>query len=112
MASTEPQATLNVEVCYAHGSGVWRRAVAVPEGANVGDALDESGFRQEFPGVDPVQAGLGVYGVKCDMQHVLHDGDRVEVYRPLVFDPKESRRRRALHRTQSAGKSRGRAGTN
>lgn len=112
MAGTEPQATLDIEVCYVHGSGVWHRAVTVPEGARVGDALDESGFHQEFPGVDPTRVGVGVYGIKCDMEHVLHDGDRVEVYRPLVFDPKESRRRRALHRAQATGKPRGRADTN
>lgn len=105
MASTEAQAVLTVEVCYAHGSGVWRKALTLPAGAQVGDALDESGFRTAFPDVDPLQAGVGVYGIKCGMEHALHDGDRVEVYRPLVFDPKESRRRRAQHKAAVARKS-------
>lgn len=104
MASTEARAGLGVEVCYAHESGVWRQALTVPVGATVGDALAASGFRTQFPEVDPAQAGTGVFGLKYGLDHVLHDGDRIEVYRPLVFDPKESRRRRAQHKAAAGRK--------
>jgi putative ubiquitin-RnfH superfamily antitoxin RatB of RatAB toxin-antitoxin module len=105
MASTESQEALSIEVCHAHGAGVWRKALTLPRGACVGDALEQSGFRTAFPAVDPARAGVGVYGIRCDIGHVLHDGDRVEVYRPLVFDPKESRRRRARHKAATERKS-------
>jgi len=105
MASTEPQGSLSIEVCHAHQAGIWHRALTLPGGACVGDALEQSGFCLAFPDVDPARAGVGVYGVRCDIGHVLHDGDRVEVYRPLVFDPKESRRRRAQHKAAAARKS-------
>lgn len=104
MASTEAQAGLSIEVCYAHESGIWRQALKVPAGATLGDALAASGFQAQFPEVDPARAGTGVFGLKYGLDHVLHDGDRIEVYRPLVFDPKESRRRRAQHRAAAARK--------
>jgi putative ubiquitin-RnfH superfamily antitoxin RatB of RatAB toxin-antitoxin module len=43
-----------------------------------------------------------VYGERCDARRVLREDDRVELYRPLVFDPLESRRRRAAHRQDAA----------
>ncbi len=41
---------------------------------------------------------MGVYGQRCRDDYILADGDRLELYRPLQFDPKESRRRRAMHK--------------
>jgi len=108
MASSDADSMLTVEVCYAHASGVWRKSVRLSAGAQLGEALEASGFMQAFPDVDPRQAAVGIYGLKRDLDHVLHPGDRVEIYRPLVFDPKESRRRRAQHRAARAG--RGKAG--
>src|SRR3546814_10501406 len=51
-----------------------------------------------FPSTWCFRSKVGVYGQECTLDRVLTDGDRVEIYRPLVFDPMESRRRRALHR--------------
>jgi len=89
---------ISVSVCYADVATVWQRALTLPPGATLADAIEASGFRQAFPGVDPAQTGTGVYGRRRPLEHVLHDHDRVEIYRPLVFDPKESRRRRAEHK--------------
>ncbi|MPS26199.1 RnfH family protein [Pigmentiphaga sp.] len=101
--------TVAISVCYVDASEPWIRELALPRGATLADAIEASGFRQAHPGVDPGQAGTGVHGRRRPLDHVLHDHDRVEIYRPLVFDPKESRRRRAAHKAASAGaKARGR----
>jgi len=102
--------TVAVSVCYADASETWMRELVLPRGATLADAILASGFRQAYPGVDPAQAGTGVHGRRRPLDHVLHDHDRVEIYRPLVFDPKESRRRRAAHKAASAGARRGGAG--
>jgi putative ubiquitin-RnfH superfamily antitoxin RatB of RatAB toxin-antitoxin module len=63
--------------------------VDLPDAATVGDALAASGFA-----LDGI-AAVAVFGERVDPQYPLHDGDRVELLRPLQIDPKEARRRRA-----------------
>ncbi|MFY2942354.1 RnfH family protein [Achromobacter xylosoxidans] len=87
-----------VSVCYALPAKVWLRELRLPAGATVADALRESGFAQAFPVVQPWERGVGVFGRVVEAGTPLRDGDRVEIYRGLSFDPKESRRRRAEHR--------------
>ena len=65
-------------------------------------ALALSGFAAEFPEFTDHPPATGVYGERCDARRVLREDDRVELYRPLVFDPLESRRRRAAHRQDAA----------
>jgi len=99
MAPAEAAARLAVTVSYAAEPGrEWQWAVTLPAGATVAQAIAASGFAAQFGGLDSYAVGVGIYGVKCAPEHALHDGDRVEIYRPLVFDPKESRRRRAAHK--------------
>lgn len=95
-------ATLCVSVCFPTPSSVWQREVTLPAGATVADALRESGFEAAFPGLDPWEQGVGVFGRSCQAQALLQDGDRVEIYRALTFDPMVSRRRRAEHRRAKA----------
>ena len=61
----------------------------LPEGATVADALAASGFAGE------ARAAVAIHGVSATGGTVLSEGDRVEVLRPLLIDPKEARRRRA-----------------
>jgi len=68
--------------------------VSVPEGATVLDALKASGLIERHPEIDPAQMKLGVWGKLREPHDVLRDADRVEVYRPLLVDPKEARRQR------------------
>lgn len=91
-------ASLRVSVCYALPGHVWMRELHLPEGATVADALDACGFAKAFPVVQPWERGVGIFGRPAEPQAPLADGDRVEIYRELSFDPKESRRRRAEHR--------------
>jgi|SRR5690625_1185680 len=87
-----------VEVIFAQSAEqIWRKKVSLPQGATVEHALVHSGFYQEHD-VRWHGAPCGVFGVQRDSDHRLSDGDQVEIYRPLIFDPMESRRRRAAHR--------------
>ena len=70
--------------------------VEVPEGTCVGDALRATGWRCEPPFV-----GMAIFGQLCDASTRLHEGDRVELLRPLQLDPKEARRRRAEARKRT-----------
>ncbi len=97
-----------VQVVYARPEAIWRKAVTLPLGATVEQALQASGFADAFPDVAARHPVVGIYGQACSTERPLADGDRVEVYRPLVFDPMESRRRRALHRQAFMIKARNR----
>ena len=97
---------VRVQVCHAGPTDAWRRELTVPAGATVADALAASGFAQAFAGIDPWRHGVGIYGHACGPETPLADGDRVEIYRELRFDPKESRRRRAEHRRLSQARQR------
>ncbi len=63
--------------------------VMLPEGATVEDALKASGWLLEDV------AGVAIFGERVERDARLHDGDRVELLRPLLIDPKDARRRRA-----------------
>ena len=91
-------AWLSVTVCYAMPGRAWLKELRLSKPATVAQALAASGFAQAFPGLDPWQYGVGVLGQLRPADAVLADGDRIEIYRPLTFDPKESRARRAAHR--------------
>lgn len=97
---------LHVSVCYAESSTMWQRALTLPADATVQDALRESGLQAAFPDLDPWGQGVGVFGKLCQADTALADGDRIEVYRPLSFDPMVSRRRRAEHRRAKASAAR------
>jgi putative ubiquitin-RnfH superfamily antitoxin RatB of RatAB toxin-antitoxin module len=68
--------------------------VEVPAQATVAMALQASGMATEFPGVDLDTVDLGVWGHKVGMGQGLQEHDRIEVYRPLLVDPKVARRER------------------
>ena len=73
---------------------VFERAIELPAGACVGDAVAASGLPEAFPGADLSAGHVGVWGRKADAEQALQDGDRVEIYRPLLVDPKVARRER------------------
>lgn len=93
---------LQVEVIYAHPGDIWRRWVELPQGATALQAVQASGLLSSHPELGEQLPPLGIHGRLCEPRQVLQTGDRVEVYRPLVFDPMESRRRRQRHRQRKA----------
>jgi putative ubiquitin-RnfH superfamily antitoxin RatB of RatAB toxin-antitoxin module len=88
---------MEVEVCYATAEGATRITVRLEEGATVDDAVRESGIAATLPLTTP-PLSFAVFGRRATAATPLHDGDRVELLRPLVADPKEARRRRSLVR--------------
>lgn len=96
--AAEASARVQVEVIYAVPGHVWRRQLEMPAGATVQQALAASGLLEAFTELCDERFPVGIYGRSCTRRQVLQDGDRLEIYRPLVFDPMESRRRRARHR--------------
>jgi putative ubiquitin-RnfH superfamily antitoxin RatB of RatAB toxin-antitoxin module len=85
--------SIRVEVVYAQGKEVDAVTVRLAAGASVQDALAASGIAARHTGID--LSAVGIFGRRVELEARLADGDRVEVYRPLVLDPKEQRRRRA-----------------
>lgn len=90
---------MRIEIVFAGPTELWRQSLVLPAGATVGEALEASDFARVFPEyADPTPA-LGIYGERCASERMLVENDRIEIYRPLVFDPLESRRRRARHKS-------------
>ncbi|QSP96415.1 RnfH family protein [Marinobacter salinisoli] len=88
---------MNVEVAYARPDRQEIVRVEVPEGTTVLEAVELSGIVAIFPEVDPQVTDMGIFGkvIKDPSSHQLRDGDRVELYRPLIIDPKQARLNRA-----------------
>ena len=87
--------TINVEVAYAEPDSQLILPVNIDTGTTVGGAIVQSGIMVEFPELDIENSKVGIFGKATAMTTVLNDGDRVEIYRPLIADPKEVRRKRA-----------------
>jgi putative ubiquitin-RnfH superfamily antitoxin RatB of RatAB toxin-antitoxin module len=87
--------TINIEVAYARPEKQVIRAVNVERGTTIGGAIVQSGIMMDFPDLDIEHSDVGIFGKAASMTTVLADGDRVEIYRPLIADPKEVRRKRA-----------------
>jgi len=89
--------SINVEVAYALPGKQIIRTVNVDDGTTIGAAIVQSGIMIDFPELDnELEASkVGIFGKTSTMTTVLADGDRVEIYRPLIADPKEVRRKRA-----------------
>ena len=85
---------MQIEVCEARADGATRIALTLPPGSTVQDAIDASGIVGRL-GLDRATLSVGVFGRRVPANTALHDGDRVEVYRALIVDPKDARRRRA-----------------
>lgn len=86
---------LHVQVCYASAGAVWMKDLVVEQGATIEQAIAQSGVLAAMPEIDLAVQPVGLYGKKRPLDTVLREHDRIEIYRPLVADPKESRRRRA-----------------
>jgi putative ubiquitin-RnfH superfamily antitoxin RatB of RatAB toxin-antitoxin module len=89
---------MKVEVAYAKPEVQVIRRVEVAEGATAEHAIRASGLLARFPEIDLAQNKIGIFGKPCPLDRPLRPGDRVEIYRPLIADPKEARRSRAVRK--------------
>ena len=84
-----------IEIAYATPDLQKIIECEVDSGVSPRDAVRQSNIRQYFTEIDPETCDLGVFGKSIADDYVLADGDRVEIYRALIADPKEVRRQRA-----------------
>ena len=86
---------LEIEVAWATPDDEVVIALRLPCGATVLHAIEQSGILRRVPAIDLTKNKIGIFGKLVSPDHVLHHYDRVEIYRPLIADPKEIRRVRA-----------------
>lgn len=92
--------TIRVEIAYALPHKQALVSLDLPAGTKLEHAIQQSGVLSQFPEIDLAKNKVGIFSKLVSLDTVLRDRDRVEIYRPLIADPKEVRRQRA-----SAGKS-------
>lgn len=88
-------ANIVVEVVYALPEKQYLQRVTLTEGATVEEAIRASGLLTLRSDIDLAKNKVGIYSRPVKLTDTLKDGDRVEIYRPLIADPKELRRQRA-----------------
>ncbi len=84
-----------IEVAYALPTKQLIIPIKVKIGTTAEEAIKISGIIKKFPGIDLSINQIGIFGKLTQLNHVLRERDRVEIYRPLIADPKEIRRQRA-----------------
>ena len=84
-----------IEVAYALPEEQVLISLDVEQGTTVEQAVRLSGVLEKFADIDLTKNKFGIFGKATKLDEVLRDKDRVEIYRPLIADPKESRRKRA-----------------
>ena len=87
--------SIRVEIVYALPEKQEIVRVDLSSGATVRDAIEASGVLQKHPEIDVAKNRFGIFAKLAKLEAVLRDRDRVEVYRPLIADPKEVRKQRA-----------------
>lgn len=86
---------MQVKVCYATPEQQWLIPVTLEQGATVQQAIVASGILSLCTELILSELVVGIFSRKCDLATTLREGDRVEIYRPLLLDPKQARLLRA-----------------
>jgi uncharacterized protein len=86
---------ITIEVTYALPDKQTLLQLNVDEGTTVQQAIDRSGILVSHPEIDLANNKVGIWSKACKLDRELIDQDRIEIYRPLIADPKEVRKRRA-----------------
>lgn len=89
---------MDVEVAYATAEVQRLLTVRVSAGATLRDAIGASGILREFPEIDLAKNKVGIFSKPAKLEQALRAGDRVEIYRPLIANPKEARKKRAAQK--------------
>lgn len=93
--SMSDNGSINIEVVYGTPEKQLILKVLVASDATVEQTIETSGISQHFPEIDLSENKVGIWNRTCKLTDTLKDGDRIEIYRPLIADPKEVRRMRA-----------------
>ena len=92
--------SMSIEVALAMPEKQELLKIKMSSGSTVAQAIDQSGILSQFDGIEVDPTKVGIFGHMTDMDQVLRDGDRVEIYRALIADPKEIRRQRAKEQAE------------
>ena len=90
-----PATTLEVELVYALAREQLTQTLRVPVGTRIGQAIEQSGVLERHPEIAAHGLQIGIFGRRVAPTAVLREHDRIEIYRPLIADPKQARRTRA-----------------
>ena len=109
MTDADGEGTITVEVAYARPDSQRIVSLDVEPGTTLIQAVERSAIVDSYPEIDLEAATFGVFGkVEKQRDRVLRDGDRVEIYRPLLIDPKAKRAKRAeAQKGEQRGESKG-----
>lgn len=86
---------ITVEVCYALPEKQTLLSLEVEASATIEQIIRQSGIIELYPEIDLTHNKVGIFSKLAKLTDTLHDGDRIEIYRPLIADPKEVRKQRA-----------------
>lgn len=86
---------ISVEVVYALPQKQEMLSLKVKPGTTLSEAIEQSGILRDFPEIDLATAKVGIFSKQAKLDTVLRDKDRIEIYRSLIADPKEVRKKRA-----------------
>jgi uncharacterized protein len=93
---SDNKSLIEIEVAYAKPEEQVIVTINIPLGTTIGQAVRLSGLLERFPEISRTDLMAGIFGIVCTPDQAVKQGDRVEIYRPLLHDPKEARRLRAL----------------
>jgi len=102
---------LDVEVCYALPTEQRIFALEVPVDCDVEQAIKRSGVLEAYPQIELDTVKVGIFGKMCKLDATLRDRDRIEIYRKLIADPKESRRQKVEMERKKAAQAKQKANT-
>ncbi|MBF0470432.1 MAG: RnfH family protein [Gammaproteobacteria bacterium] len=91
----EEQTSIMVEVAYATPTEQQIFTVTLGSAATVQEAIELSGVLQAFPEIDLEKSDVGIFSKVAKLSATLRERDRIEIYRPLIADPKAVRKQRA-----------------
>ena len=92
MASSE---NINIEIAYGTPGESVILTVNVPYGSTIMQGIEHSGILEKYPEIDLTRNKVGIFSKLKPLDETLNEGDRIEIYRPLIADPKDARRSRA-----------------
>jgi hypothetical protein len=96
---------IDVEVAYARAEAQALIPVKGTQGMTLREAIDNSGILTRFPEIDLGVNKVGIFGKLAKLEQPLQSGDRVEIYPPLIADPKQARAKQDQKKRAAKGKS-------
>lgn len=85
---------ITISIANLTPEGQWKKTLSVTLGGTIHQALNQANFFEQFPELTVHNIELGIFGIKKQLSDVLKPNDRIEIYRPLICDPKKARIKR------------------